>query len=804
MMRPRWHKIVSDLLSHKVRSLLVIASITVGVFAIGMITTNYVILAHDIRSGYQAVNPANIQVTASTFDENFIHHIRNMAGVAEAVGAWNTSLQILTNEGKWEPISIKAQDFGEGVKNVIGRPVLIEGSWPPEDKQIVLDVNKLADTGAQLGDEVEIKLPSGDIRRLSITGIVQDQTIGASGSEGGFFLADLQGYVTADTLSWLELPEGYNTLYATIVDGQEDREVIRAMADDLVDEFERNGYLVTGSVVRLSSEHPNLPYVDAIAAVIYVLGFMVVFLSGFLITNTFSALLNQQVEQIGIMKTIGASRQQIIFMYMVLIMVFSLVALAIAIPLSNQAAYTLLEYLSDRINFQLEGYRQVPSAILLQVIVAIVVPQLAGSIPILQGTRISVREALSGTATTPLKSSGLLDRNLRRFHGLKRPLLISLRNTFRKRWRLVLTVATLTLGGATFIATLNVRNSIENYIDRLGHYFLADVNLTLNRPYRLERVMRDVLQVPGIESVEGWAGAIANVITEGGQAGETVRLIAPPGDSRLIEPILLEGRWLDPKDQNAITLSELFLESYPGIKIGDTIRLRIGHEENDWEVVGFFQFAGRSGGLIGYTNFETLTRQLGTNNKSPSYRIVAAGESLNLEEQEALARNVEAHLADLGYEINEVGTGLSLQDTTSEGLNVLTTFLLIMSFLMASVGSIGLAGTMSLNVMERTQEIGVMRAIGGSNRAIITIVLVEGILIGLISWLLSCLAALPLSKLLADVIFQIIFDRDAALVFTFAGNLIWLGLVLVLSVVASAIPAINASKLTIREVLAYE
>ncbi|MDT8307545.1 MAG: ABC transporter permease, partial [Anaerolineae bacterium] len=205
-----------------------------------------------------------------------------------------------------------------------------------------------------------------------------------------------------------------------------------------------------------------------------------------------------------------------------------------------------------------------------------------------------------------------------------------------------------------------------------------------------------------------------------------------------------------------------------------------------------------------YTHFEMLTRRTGMYGRSAAYRIVAEGEELTLDEQEELGRRVEAHLTALGYEINDVGAGRSLQQMTSQGLDVLTTFLLIMSFLLASVGSIGLMGTMSLNVMERTREIGVMRAIGASNRAIMTIVLMEGVLIGLVSWLLSGVVALPLSKQLADVMFQIIFDRDAALAFTLSGNLIWLGLVLLLSVLASVIPAYNASRLTIREVLAYE
>jgi putative ABC transport system permease protein len=803
-MRPRWQKIFSDLLSHKIRSLLVITSIAVGLFAIGMITTSYVILSEDIRAGYMAVNPANIQVNSSLFGDGFVQHLGNVSGVAEAEGAWNTSLQIRTSSSKWETIRIKAQDFRNGAENALGRPTLREGSWPPGEKQIALDVSKLAETGAKLGDEVEIKLPSGTIRRMRLTGIVQDQTIGSSGSEGGYFLADIQGYVTFDTLSWLEQPEGFNTLYATVSQSQENRNAIRTVADALVDEFDINGYQVHGSMVRLSDEHPNVTYVDAMAAVMYMLVFLVVFLSGFLIINTFSALLNQQVQQIGVMKTIGASRQQIIVMYMLLILVFSLIALAIAIPLSTQAAFALSDYLSERINFQIQSYRQVPAAIIFQAIVALLVPQLAGSIPIIQGTRISVREALSGKSALKLENQGFFYRQLTKIRGLSRPVLISLRNTFRRRWRLGLTLVTLTLGGAIFIATFNVRNSLESYIDRLGHYFLADVNLTLDRPYRLEQVRRDLLQVPGVDAVEGWVGALATVVMEGGKAGETVQLIGPPADSQLVEPILLKGRWLMPGDQNPIALSELFLESFPDLHVGDTIQLKIDRKEKDWQIVGFFQFAGRNSGLYAYTNYDELAQETGMKNKAAGYRIVAIGEDLSLNEQEALAKRVEAHLTDLGYKINDIGTGRSLQKNTSEGLDIVTTFLLIMSFLLAAVGSIGLMGTMSLNVMERTQEIGVMRAIGGSNRAIISIVLVEGILIGFLSWLLACLAALPLSKQLADVMFQIIFNRDAALAFTISGNMIWLGLVLMLSVLASVLPAFNASRLTIREVLAYE
>jgi putative ABC transport system permease protein len=143
-------------------------------------------------------------------------------------------------------------------------------------------------------------------------------------------------------------------------------------------------------------------------------------------------------------------------------------------------------------------------------------------------------------------------------------------------------------------------------------------------------------------------------------------------------------------------------------------------------------------------------------------------------------------------------------ENTSMGLNTLITFLLVMAILTAIVGSIGLMGTMSMNVLDRTREIGVMRAIGASDRAVMNLVLVEGGLIGLISWGVGSLVAIPISKMLSDTIHLAVFGAQADFAYTSRGPLYWLGLVIVLSVLASVIPARNAARLTIREALSYE
>ncbi len=206
-MRPRWKKVLSDLFSHKIRSLLVIASIAVGLFAVGMTTTTYVILAADIRSGYLDANAANIQIVSSLFNDEFVERIERVEGVADAQGAYNLNLRVRVAENEWKPISLKALTLDDMKDQAVNKVRLVEGVWPPEDKQIVLDVNKMAETGASLGDELEVRLPSGVVRPMQVVGIVRDQTIGADSGEGGFFLAPIQGYITTDTLPWLETPK---------------------------------------------------------------------------------------------------------------------------------------------------------------------------------------------------------------------------------------------------------------------------------------------------------------------------------------------------------------------------------------------------------------------------------------------------------------------------------------------------------------------------------------------------------------------------------------------------------------------
>jgi putative ABC transport system permease protein len=803
-MRPRLQKILSDLWGNPLRSLLVLASIAVGLFALGVITTISIVGPQDMQTGYAAINPANLYLSTSLFDQGLVDRIKNLPGVYQAQGERDFSSRLEASPGNWIAIDLKAtKDPGERQINQLR---LIEGVWPPGDREIVIDQYKLPSTNAKLGDMVTLELPSGQTRQLKLVGVVEDQTIGAYRGAGGFFNAPVQGYITRGTVEWLQqpAPKSFNVLYVTVRDHGADRAQLEAVAQTVREAVEKNNITIISTAQRSSTEHPNLFLARAILIILIIIGLLVVFLSGFLITNTLQALMTQQVQQIGILKTVGARRMQVANIYLLLSLLFGVIAFLIAVPLSYEVGFSIVSFLTTQLNYRYFGQRLVPQVAILQGVIAVLMPQVAALVPVLQGTRISVQEALSGLRQDHPPDQSWFDRRISRLRKSSLVLLIALRNTFRHKWRLLLTLVTLSLGGAVFIATFNVRVAMMNYVQQITQYFLADVNVTLDRAYPTDEINSLILAVPGVSRVEGWMFARSELINLDDSIGESVSLLAPPAESPLIKPILVEGRWIKPGDRNAIALSELFRDYYPNLHVGGTLRLRVNGDETDWVVVGFFQLGGKITGLSAYTSYEYLSELIHQPGRAISYRVVASQPNLANDQQKALGHAIEAHLDTYGIRVTDITTGAGLTDTASSGFNVLTAILLFLASLTALVGSIGLTGTMSLNVMERIREIGILRAIGAADRALMQMVLTEGALIGMISWAAAALLAFPITTILSDSIGQALFGAPSKLGFTPIGFVIWAGVVALLSVGASVLPARNAARLTIREVLYYE
>jgi putative ABC transport system permease protein len=811
-MRPRWRKVLHDLWDNKARTLLVVFSIAVGVFSIGVISGAYQIISNDMSASYAANHPANIELRMGNFDNDILSSIRNARGVGdtEARRVVNFRVQNVGSD-QWTSLEVVAvEDFDA---NKVNLSVPVSGAVKAEKDEVILEKDALKKITAEVGDYLIFELPDGMTKKLKVVGIVQDVSTGA-----GDFLAPPFAYIDMKTLPNLRQPQLFNRAYVTVAADQDNISHIREVGADLKDKLEKNGTTVVRTRFSETHKHPMGDTVNAILGILLALGILIVFLSSSLIANTLSALLSQHLRHIGVIKLVGGRKNQVFAMYFTLIMAFGVLALLIAVPLGGQGAYGLSLFVASTLRFNLLGYRIVPMALLIQVAVGLLVPIIAGLAPVISGSRITVLRALSGDLAgdenKPHKHDekehvswfdALLLRLTQMFAArgihFPRPFIISLRNTFRRRGRLMLTLFTLTMGGAIFIAVFNVRVTLHDYVGSIGSYFRADVTLDFDQPYRLREVKQFAMQVDGVQNVEGWQFVSIELLNPDGSVAENANVLAPPAESKLVNPLITAGRWIRKDDVRKLAVSEAALKAFPDLKSGDYLPIKINGREESWEVVGIFKFVDHEG-ILAYAPYEYISQVTNLANRSYSFRVVT--DQHDRVSQDLMAEKLDHFFRSQGFKVRQAESGLSSLDTASESLDTLVIFLLIMAILTAIVGAMGLTGTMGMNVLERTREIGIMRAIGADDSAVMRTVIAEGFVIGFISFVLAIFLSIPFTYALSDIVSRAVFQTPIKVVFTFLGYAIWLGLVLLLSVVGSILPARNAARLTIREVLAYE
>lgn len=796
-LRPRWRKVIRDLWVNKSRTALVVLSIAVGVFAVGTILNSRTALSDSLAQTYAATNPAHATIlTLTAFDEDLIKTVRNMNEVEDADARRSVTVRLQTGPNEWINTQLVAiPDYNDMQVNIV-KPD--SGAWPPGNREILLERSALGLLKTNVGDTVTLKTPSGKNRQVKIAGLTHDM-------QGSLYVLGGLGYghMTMDMLEWLGEPRDFNEMHIRVA-GAYDPDHVKIVTDEVQDKIEKSGHTVLFTLNQNPDQPPIGYVIQAILAILGAVGLLSLILSGFLVVNTISAILTQQVTQIGVMKTFGARTGHIVRMYMVMVLAFGLMALLIALPLGAITAFYISQFIAGLLNFDIVDFQIPRSALFLQVAIALIVPLIAGIFPILAGTRLTVQEAISSQGLGKGQfGSSRIDRWLTTralIRWFTRPTLISLRNTFRRKKRLLLTLTTLILGSAVFITFASLQSSLRGTLDNMLAYYQYDVAVQFSRPYRVEKVVRTLADVPGVVYTEGLSFYTTRMVKPDGTNSANIIIFAPKPDTKVINPILLEGRWLQPGDENVVVLDTLALRDDPTIKIGGEVVLKIKGKERPFQVVGLTQAANVT--PMAFISYQTLSGMLGKTGQADYVMVIT--EEHDGAYQTEMSHIIEDHLAKAGFRVALVAPAELDKQNVESVFYIVSALLVIVAIVLAVVGGLGLMGTMSINVLERTREIGVMRAVGAATRAILRIILFEGIFIGAISWLLGTLIAVPLSKLISDTVGQLLFSTALDYAFSTGGTLLWLFMVLVLGAAASLLPAINAARLTVREVLAYE
>jgi putative ABC transport system permease protein len=701
--------------------------------------------------------------------------------------------------------------YGDGRVSKLDRQ---SGAWPPGKCELLIERDAFQVARAKVGDVVTVKTANGAEKQLTVTGSVHDVGQAQARMENIVY-----GYVTLETLTELGEQPYLDQLNILVAENRYDENHIREVTAKVEKLIRDRGHQVRRVDFPKPGKHPHSDLTGMFLLIMSSFGLFVLALSGILVVNLLTAIMASQVRQIGMMKAVGATRWQVARIYLGQAILLGAVATLVALPLGVIGSRLLCDYMAVFLNFDINSYAVPLWVYLLVALVGIVTPLLAAAFPVWKGTRVSVRVALSdyGVSQGSFGTSPI-DCLLARMSGSSRPLLMSLRNSFRRRARLALTLLTLSAGGLFFMSALNIRASLVNTLDQMFSVRKFDLSVVFASPQPMEKIERAVSKTSGVKAFEGWfstegsfpesetneatgdphASSSAGGSQTHGSGVERFAIIALPADSKLLSHHILSGRSLMAGDNDAILVNNALAEKYPQMKVGSTVSFQMGPAFTTWKVVGVAREAYSP--PVAYIPLSFISERhpgvvnnlrIALNKTDPdSIDIVKTDLDKNLE-QEGLRSRASVSKAEsrLGFD---------------QHMLMIYVFLIVMSAILAGVGGLGLMTTMSVNVLERRREMGVLRAIGATTRAIAGIVVAEGLAIGLLSWVIAALLAWPISKALGNALVSAMFKSGLDFVFEPTGLVIWLIGSLLVSSLATLLPAWRASRTTVREALAYQ
>lgn len=789
MFDTRWRKALRDVWLHRARSLLVVIAMAIGLTGAGALLNTWALVQRATQEGFLVSLPVSATLTVDRVDAALLARVRAHPGIA-AVRARRTVVGAARAGANWHTAVLYAVDDFDNTG--IARLQSIAGPWPPQDGALTLERSSLEFSGATLGEPIQLKLRDADAQTLPFNSMVRDVSLAP-----GWMEHVVYGYVTPATLAQIGAPSHFNELQIRISDSQANREAVRHLAFQVKQLIEADGGSVSNVDVATPGEHIHAAQMNSLLMTQGAFGLLCLMACTFLVVNLISAMLAGQSREIGVMKTLGASPSQIAAIYLGMALLFGLLASSISLPAAIFIGRFYAELRGEMLNFPIAGHDIPIGVMVLQFVTGCLLPVAAATLPVRRACRMSVGAALrdSGVAT---RDGGLHTRRRIAWGGIGRPILLSIGNAFRRRQRMLLTLLALSAGGAVYLGAANLREAVRGSVDLLFSSQRYDFSLRFAEPHSADVIEATVRGIAGVRRAEAWRPSGARIEYADATHGGRLTMMAVPVDSELLKPALQQGRWLTTTDRNALVVSRGLLRTESELSLGREVRMTVNEKATSWTIVGIVDSGPQP---VAYTSRAALDAVYGDH---AATKLVVAASMRGAASQLDLIQRLRSTFADAGMPISSSQLLSENRRVVEDHLLMVVDFLGAMAWVMMLVGGMGLASTMSMAVLERTREIGVLRAIGAGHGAIMTMIQTEGLVIALLAWLLAMPLSLPMSVVLSEAFGRVMFAVPVSYLPNLEGSVYWLIWVTAISLVASAWPAWRAMRTATAAALNYE
>jgi putative ABC transport system permease protein len=842
-----------SLWARKVRALTTSIAVVIGVaFVAGSyILTDTIFAAFD-EIFSESLSGTSVVVTAKnpveqengevpTVSASLLPRIQRTAGVKEAAGAIFTPGGFFDAGGekignKFAPKFISSTLPGE-----LESLNYVEGHRPRGPTEASIDRAAAGGAGLELGEKIEL-IGQGKAQRFRLVGFTQ---LG-SASFGGASIAQ----VTLPVAQRLTHKAARFDQISVAADGGVSPVALKRR---IAAEMPAGVRVETGteSADRSSEEiRDNLGFLQTF---LLVFGFIAVFVGSFLIFNTFSITVAQRVSEFGMLRTLGASRRQILTSVLVEAVAIGLLGAVLGIGGGFLTAL-LLNALLQAFGIDLPTTSLVIESrtVVVALLVGVVVTFVSSLIPALRSTRVPPIAALHAFVPTQSRRRRLVYAVLSLLLGLAGLLMLlaglfgsgsagaraglmgggaavivlavslfsprlvpplatvagwplerarrligrlARENAQRNPGRTAVTAAALMIGLAlvTFVTVFaaGLKSSVAQVVDENFSGGLVIQNSDGFSPIP-NGAAAAASQVPGVDLVATVRSAEAKVLDGGG----TAKVTAPTLD--IGDAVTIEWTKGGPpamrnlNDEEAV-VSDSFASSH-GLDVGDRFGLltQKGRKPR-FRVVGEFKSKLGVLGSVLVTQ-RRLAREFGQSQDTIDFIKTEAGVDA-AEVQALLTKGVE-----IAFPTAEVLNQQELKESREEQVDQLVNLFYALLALAILISLLGIANTLALSIHERRRELGMLRAIGMSRRQVRTMIRYESVITALIGAILG----MALGILFATLIAQPLKDEGFTLSYPI-GSLILLLIVAGLAGVVAAIPpARRASRLDVLESLQYE
>ena len=708
---------------------------------------------------------------------------------------------------------------------------IVEGRAPEADLEVAVDQTTFPKLGLQLGDQLSVLTPGGQIE-TTLVGTFR------FGDTGGLAGATLTAFVPTTAQELFAEPGYWQFISVATAEGFTDDEAAAAIEAVLGDD-----YLVQTRAEYVAEQSRQLQ--EGLAFLDYILlGFagIALFVAAFLIYNTFSMLIAQRSKEMALLRAIGATRRQVLGAVLAEAVLLGLFAALVGVVVGYALAVLLAAGVGALGLDLTAGIQPTPDAIVAAVVIGLAVTVLSAVVPAVHAASIRPIAALREAGAPPerpgvvrtilgflvlliagfllgqafaavepnigstalgallLLTSGILLAPLlaRIFALIVTPLLSAIggvpgrlagRNTARSPRRVAATASALIVGlalvSAVTVVVASAKSSIEDLVDRAFGAELVVATQT-GQPFATT-IAEEIETIDGVDyvmrigtgpvSIAGDQQAVTAV--GGGPLESAFSLEATAGDLTEFGP-------------GTALVSDDYAEAN-GLAVGDALAaLFPSGEERDFPVVAVYETSALLTGPV--IPIEDYREVGGAAQDTTLFVDIAEG-------ADAAAVQAEVETAAAANPLVVVYDQTGIKDQNSATLDQLLYIIYAMLGLSVIIAALGVVNTMFLSVVERTREIGMLRAVGSSRRQVRRMIRWEAVMVALLGGLvgigIGVIAAMGLQQALASSgIDQLVIPSGTVAVLIVAA--------LIIGVVGAAIPARRAARLDILESIATE